>query len=45
MMNVNPDFQGGFNTRVGYKGFDLSAVALSKTAEFLTARYMARQAI
>ncbi|GAA4443943.1 TonB-dependent receptor [Pontibacter saemangeumensis] len=25
--NANPDFQGGFNTRVGYKGFDLTAVA------------------
>ncbi|WP_162053486.1 SusC/RagA family TonB-linked outer membrane protein [Pontibacter pamirensis] len=27
VMNANPDFQGGFNTRVGYKGFDLTAVA------------------
>lgn len=24
---MNPDFQGGFNTRLSYKGFDLSAVA------------------
>ena len=24
IIDVNPDFQGGFNTRVGYKGFDLS---------------------
>jgi hypothetical protein len=27
VLNANPDFQGGFNTRVGYKGFDLTAVA------------------
>lgn len=28
IMNVDPDFQGGFNTRVGYKGFDLSVVGI-----------------
>ena len=27
VMSVEPDFQGGFNTRLAYKGFDLSAVA------------------
>lgn len=27
ILDVNPNFQGGFNTRVSYKGFDLSAVA------------------
>ncbi len=27
VINANPDFQGGFNTRVGYKGFDLTVVA------------------
>jgi len=27
IMDVDPKFQGGFNTRVGYKGFDLTAVA------------------
>lgn len=27
IMDVDPDFQGGFNTRVSYKGFDFSAVA------------------
>jgi len=27
VINANPDFQGGFNSRVGYKGFDLTAVA------------------
>ncbi|PIQ19735.1 MAG: SusC/RagA family protein [Cytophagales bacterium CG18_big_fil_WC_8_21_14_2_50_42_9] len=27
ILNANPDFQGGFNTRVGYKGFDLTVVA------------------
>jgi len=26
IMNADPDFQGGFNTRVGYKGFDLTVV-------------------
>ncbi|WP_051359988.1 SusC/RagA family TonB-linked outer membrane protein [Adhaeribacter aquaticus] len=27
IINVNPKFQGGFNTRVSFKGFDFSAVA------------------
>jgi hypothetical protein len=26
VMDVDPDFQGGFNTRVAYKGFDLGVV-------------------
>ena len=26
IINLDPDFQGGFNTRVAYKGFDLSVV-------------------
>jgi TonB-dependent starch-binding outer membrane protein SusC len=26
IIDVNPDFQGGFNTRLAYKGFDLSMV-------------------
>ncbi|WP_083470195.1 SusC/RagA family TonB-linked outer membrane protein [Rufibacter tibetensis] len=26
ILDVNPNFQGGFNTRLAYKGFDLSAV-------------------
>ena len=26
IMDVNPDFQGGFNTRVAYKGFDLNVI-------------------
>jgi TonB-dependent starch-binding outer membrane protein SusC len=26
ILDVDPDFQGGFNTRVGYKGFDLGIV-------------------
>jgi TonB-dependent starch-binding outer membrane protein SusC len=26
IMDVDPDFQGGFNTRVAYKGFDLGVV-------------------
>jgi TonB-linked SusC/RagA family outer membrane protein len=30
IMSVDPDFEGGFNTRVTYKGFDLSAVGLFK---------------
>ncbi|NTS40432.1 TonB-dependent receptor [Flavisolibacter sp. BT320] len=28
IMNVDPDFQGGFNTRVAYKGFDLGVVGI-----------------
>jgi len=28
IMSVDPDFQGGFNTRIAYKGFDLSAVGV-----------------
>ncbi|RKD17988.1 SusC/RagA family protein [Pelobium manganitolerans] len=28
IIDVDPDFQGGFNTRFAYKGFDLSAVAI-----------------
>ena len=28
VMSMLPDFQGGFNTRVGYKGFDLSMVGV-----------------
>ncbi|WP_207423443.1 SusC/RagA family TonB-linked outer membrane protein [Desertivirga brevis] len=30
ILKIDPDFQGGFNTRVGYKGFDLSAVGVFK---------------
>jgi len=30
IMNVEPDAQGGFNTRIGYKGFDLSVVGAYK---------------
>jgi TonB-linked SusC/RagA family outer membrane protein len=28
IMDVDPDWQGGINTRVGYKGFDLSVVGM-----------------
>jgi TonB-dependent starch-binding outer membrane protein SusC len=35
IMNVNPDFQGGFNTRVSYKGFDLSTVGVFKSGGLL----------
>ncbi|GAB3820822.1 TonB-dependent receptor [Pontibacter rugosus] len=35
VMNANPDFQGGFNTRVGYKGFDLTAVAAFQSGGIL----------
>lgn len=31
IIEVDPNFQGGFNTRVSYKGFDLSAVAAFKS--------------
>ncbi|MBE7171311.1 MAG: TonB-dependent receptor [Williamsia sp.] len=35
IMDVDPDFQGGFNTRVAYKGFDLSAVGVFKSGGIL----------
>ncbi|WP_367914699.1 SusC/RagA family TonB-linked outer membrane protein [Leadbetterella sp. DM7] len=35
IMNVDPDFQGGFNTRVAYKGFDLSVVGLFRKGGLL----------
>ena len=35
IMDVDPDFQGGFNTRVSYKGFDLSAVGVFKSGGVL----------
>ncbi len=35
IMDVNPDFQGGFNTRVSYKGFDLSAVGAFQSGGIL----------
>lgn len=28
IMNVDPKFQGGFNTRLGYRGFDLTVVGM-----------------
>ncbi|WP_134089187.1 TonB-dependent receptor [Olivibacter sp. XZL3] len=31
IMSVDPDFQGGFNTRIAYKGFDLSTVGVFKS--------------
>jgi len=33
--DVDPDFQGGFNTRIGYKGFDLSLVGLYRSGGIL----------
>jgi TonB-linked SusC/RagA family outer membrane protein len=35
IMSFEPDFQGGFNTRVGYKGFDLSVVGAFKSGGLL----------
>jgi TonB-linked SusC/RagA family outer membrane protein len=35
IMDVDPDWQGGFNTRVGYKGFDLSVVGLYRKGGIL----------
>ncbi len=35
IMDVNPDFQGGFNTRVAYKGFDLTAVGAFQSGGIL----------
>ncbi len=37
IMSMEPDFQGGFNTRVAYKGFDLSAVGVFKSGGLLIA--------
>lgn len=35
VMNVDPDFQGGFNTRVTYKGFDLGVVGFYRSGGIL----------
>lgn len=35
IIDVDPDFQGGFNTRVAYKGFDLSIVGAFKSGGIL----------
>lgn len=35
ILDVNPDFLGGFNTRVAYKGFDLSAVGAFQSGGLL----------
>ena len=35
VMDVDPDFQGGFNTRVAYKGFDLSLVGMFRSGGIL----------
>lgn len=35
IMGVDPDFQGGFNTRVAYKGFDLNVVGAFKSGGIL----------
>ncbi len=35
IIDTDPDFQGGFNTRVSYKGFDLSMVGVFKSGGIL----------
>ncbi len=35
VIDVDPDFQGGFNTRVSYKGFDLGVVGIFKSGGVL----------
>lgn len=35
IIDTDPDFQGGFNTRVSYKGFDLSLVSFFKSGGIL----------
>jgi TonB-linked SusC/RagA family outer membrane protein len=35
IIDLDPDFMGGFNTRVGYKGFDLSVVGTFKSGGLL----------
>lgn len=37
IMEMEPDFQGGFNTRVAYKGFDFSVVGVFKKGGLLIA--------
>jgi TonB-dependent starch-binding outer membrane protein SusC len=37
IMSMEPNFQGGFNTRVAYKGFDLSIVGTFKNGGLLIA--------
>jgi TonB-dependent starch-binding outer membrane protein SusC len=37
IMSMQPDFMGGFNTRLAYKGFDLSVVGLFKRGGLLIA--------
>jgi len=37
IMSIEPKFQGGFNTRVAYKGFDLSVVSVFKDGGLLIA--------
>jgi hypothetical protein len=34
IIDVDPDFQGGFNTRLAYKGFDFNMVGALKAAGF-----------
>lgn len=35
VMDVDPDFQGGFNTRLAYKGFDLGLVGIYRSGGIL----------
>jgi TonB-linked SusC/RagA family outer membrane protein len=35
IMDADPDFQGGFNTRVAYKGFDLNVIGAFKSGGIL----------
>jgi TonB-dependent starch-binding outer membrane protein SusC len=35
IMSVEPDFQGGFNTRVAYKGFDITVIGAFKSGGIL----------
>lgn len=35
ILDADPDFQGGFNTRVAYKGFDFSAVGVFQSGGLL----------
>lgn len=37
IMDMQPDFQGGFNTRLAYKGFDLSVVGTFKSGGLVIA--------
>ena len=45
IMDIDPSLQGGFNTRVSYKGFDLSVVGAFKNGGILFSTLYGQAAI